>query len=221
MNFSAKYLLLFIVLISAVHVGFAQDSSKTGTTGEIVMTKAELQSFLNKIAALKKQHINRQETAGEKKELKLRDLHEVYKSKEAEAKNNAVRNEGNAASVQQYNTLNEQLLFKELELINARLNSLMLGMEVLKINAKLHDAAISGEPFPVRTSQQKQPEINIETPRQPIVIQQESPPQVYVNPALRDNTAISSKQKQEEQPVQEKQPNDSLFLAQKNEQSAP
>lgn len=223
MNFLTRYLLLLIVLISSEKFGFAQDSSQTGTKGEIVMTKTELQSFLNNIAELKKQHIARQETATHKRELKLQELNEAYTSGNVQTgvrpESRTYRNGEFPTSVQQYNFVDEQMLFKELELINARLNSLMLEMEVLKINAQLNEPTASPSVnLPTTRSTQRQPKIHIMPEQQPVIIQQETPPQVYGNQGPQERLIAGSRNKRGEQPLQEEPSNDSLLVARQNEQ---
>ncbi len=115
---------------------------------------------------------------------------------------------------QQYNSFNEQQLFRELDLINTRLETLMLKMDALKISAELNEPITS----PSSRLYQRQPQIRIEPNKQPIIIQQESPPQVYVNSGIPRNPTVGFKNNESDQFVRTEQPNDSLLLARQNEQ---
>lgn len=112
MNSKLIYVLPFITLMGASEIGFAQ-SKITDSTGEVVMTRAELDSFLNHIADLK-----RAKMARVRQENQLKELREISEKKQV------------SASISSNN--NDERVLRELDRINSRIDLLMLG----KMNSK-------------------------------------------------------------------------------------
>lgn len=220
MNFLAKYLLLLIVLISSGSLVFAQDSSKaTKATGEIIMTKAQLQSFIRTIAKLKKQQMAQDE--GDKllqMKLKYEKYKRPYTIEDGQTRNNFPESKlrWGSNSTQQYNPSYEERLFTQLELINARLNSVMSEIELLKIKASLNNPTASFSPASMRNSNPQQPQVRVEPKIQPVIINQEAPSQPYVNPVVQLNPPINLKNNPRELPAI--QPADSVLLARQKNQ---
>lgn len=147
---------MFMLALSAVS-GFAQENNNRDSTGEIVMTKAQLQSFIRKIATLKKQHMEMH-----RQEMKLAQL-----EKEVALKNRMRRHtydmergyQEMAPKVRQPFITDEERLYRALERMNARIDALAQNLYALqssmRSSAPSATAPMAGEEFQSAPPQNK------------------------------------------------------------------
>lgn len=208
----AKYLLMLALFMGLQKISYAQD---TAATGEIVMTKSQLKSFLGKIVQLKKQQMK------EQKEMNLPQVnvqpenfssirdHRIISSYPEQPEID-IRNQRSLDENRQSNPTVDERLYTQLELINAKLNLVMSEIEVLKLRTALNNGSGNNPSDNLYLNPNpQQPQVRVEPRQQPVIINQGAPSQPYVQ--YIPQPQVTTKEKLRKRPTG--QPQDSAFFA--------
>jgi putative cell wall-binding protein len=151
MNQYIKIFVLFLVVLSINSVGFAQQKENKSTKSVIVMTKAQLDSLLADIANRRKAELAKRRQAREAKFKLESQIAEMPASQKQEKSHKAPHHRGYNAHHHKMHKAhkphhhmrrvhnphhNDTMIFRELDLINQRINLLMREVHQISSQTK-------------------------------------------------------------------------------------
>lgn len=196
MKMISKYLFMIVALTMSTSVVLAQDTS---TTGQIVMTKAQLESFLTKVAQLRKEQIVKQ------RETDLLQLERNTTSPAGAPGRRAFSYDGDPAAKafgitgmdgaeRRITSSAEGRILDRLELLNAKLDAVANEMDAMKLRARLNSNTNYSDfdELPLSFNRQ-QPQQGGNSTLQPVIINQGTPSQPYINYVPEPNFSLNGK----------------------------